>query len=330
MDLVQSDSGGWRGRSGAQYQARRMTVVGAEAFVPSNDVSRFGVFTIQSVRLGRVELEAAGRFERASVKTINNSFNRDFSLWSGAAGISFQPADAWNLGANYIRGARPPAPEELLADGLHVATQAYEVGNPGFKAETSDGFEAYVRYRGERARLSLTAYLTDFNGFISASPTGEEREDFPVFGYVQGNARFKGIEAAAGWDALKWSSGALSFDVSADYTRAQIEGVGPAPRIPPLRVRAGTDLKLGDLRLRGEAEWNDRQTRVAAFENPVAAYTLVNLSADWHPGGDDGPLTLIASANNLLDVVGRRAASFTREFVPLAGRDIRVTARVSF
>ena len=84
------------------------------------------------------------------------------------------------------------------------------------------------------------------------------------------------------------------------------------------------------MHLRGEVEWNDAQDRVAAFENPVRSFTMVNLSADWHPLGEDGPLTLILAANNLFDVVGRRAASFTRDFVPLAGRDVRLTAKISF
>ena len=39
---------------------------------------------------------------------------------------------------------------------------------------------------------------------------------------------------------------------------------------------------------------------------------------------------LIASANNLFDVTARRAASFTKDYVPLGGRDFRLTARFSF
>jgi iron complex outermembrane receptor protein len=89
-------------------------------------------------------------------------------------------------------------------------------------------------------------------------------------------------------------------------------------------------VQQGTLHLRGEVEWNDAQGRVAAHENPVRGFTLVNLSADWHPLGEEGPLTLLVSADNLFDVVGRRAASFTRDFVPLSGRDIRVTAKFSF
>jgi iron complex outermembrane receptor protein len=39
---------------------------------------------------------------------------------------------------------------------------------------------------------------------------------------------------------------------------------------------------------------------------------------------------LMLSANNIFDVDARRHASFTKDFVPLAGRDVRLSARVSF
>jgi len=41
-------------------------------------------------------------------------------------------------------------------------------------------------------------------------------------------------------------------------------------------------------------------------------------------------LTLILSGNNLFNAVGRRAASFTKDFVPIAGRDMRLTAKFAF
>lgn len=330
-DLIQSDRDGWRGRSGVQLLSRKMTIAGDEAFVPNNQVDRIGIFTLQSVKLGGgFEIEGAGRFERASVKAPQIGFDRSFDLWSGAAGLSFAPADGWKVGVNYTRGARAPSPEELLSDGLHVATQSYERGDPGFAIETSDGFEAYLRYLTPRAQFSLTGYMTDFGRFIAARPTGAAVEGLPVFQYAQLPARFKGFEASGSVEAFRWSGGALQIDAAADYTHAQLKGIGPVPRIPPLRLRGGAEVQHGDLRLRGEIEWNEKQTRVAAFENPVPAFTFVNLSADWHPMGEQGPVTLVLAADNLFDVVGRRAASFTRDFVPLPGRDIRITAKLAF
>lgn len=330
-DLVQPERGAWRGRSGVHHFSRRMTVEGAEAIIPNNSVERTGVFTLQSLKVGRgIEIELAGRYEIASVRTVAPGFSRHFDLWSGAAGVSWVPAAGWKLGINHVRGARAPSPEELLSDGVHVATQAYEQGDATFATERSRGFEAYVRYTGRRAELSLTGFATHFDNFIAAIPTGEEREGFPLFRYRQLPARYIGFEASGSVEVAKWGDNSLRLDLASDYTRARLSGVGPAPRIPPLRVRGGAELKLGDLRLHGEVEWNDRQNRVAAFENPVAAFTQVDLGADWHPFGEDGPLTLLLSASNIFDTVGRRAASFTRDFVPLPGRDVRMTVKMDF
>lgn len=329
-DLVQRDNGGWRGRSGVQYFTRKMTIVGPEAFVPDNTIARFGVFTLQSVKLGAFEIEGAARYERASTRSNPAGYDRAFDLWSGAAGLSFVPAEGWKVGANYIRGARAPAPEELLSDGLHIATQAYEVGNPAFRAETSDGFEAYLRYSNDRLSLSLTGFLTDFDSFIASVPTGSEIDDFPVFAFVQLPARFKGFEAEASFEAMRWDSGSLRLDAGADFVHAELKGAGPAPRIPPLRLRGGAEFRRGAVTLRGGVEWNRAQNRVATYENPTAAFTLVNLGADWKPFGEDGPLTLSVNADNLFDVIGRRATSVTRDFVPISGRDVRVSARFTF
>lgn len=330
LDLVQADHGGWRGRSGVQFAARKLNAIGEEAVVPANDITNFGIFTLQSYRLGAIEFEAAGRFERASVSANGTGFQRDFDLWSGASGLSVTPISGVKIGINYVHGERAPAPEELLSDGPHIASQAYEIGDPAFGIERSNGFEAYLKWSGDNASLSVTGYITDFTGFITPMPTGAVEDDLPVYQFTQHDARFQGFEASASVTPLRWDGGSLTIDGSADYTHAQLKGIGPVPRIPPLRLQGGIEVKQGGLRLRGEVEWNDRQARVPAFDTPTAGFTVVNLSADWHPLGEDGPLTLFLSANNLFDVDARRAASPTRDFAPLAGRDIRVSAKLSF
>jgi iron complex outermembrane receptor protein len=330
LDLVQKDNGGWRGRSGVQVLSRKLDIIGDEAFTPANQIDRIGLFTLQSLRIGSLEAEAAGRYEHAGVKAQSIGFDRSFDLWSGALGLAWLPADGLKIGATYSRGARAPSPEELLSDGVHIATQSYELGNPGFGIERSEGVEGYVRFERDAFCVSLTGYLTDFKDFISAVPDGAIEDGFPVYAYSQGNARFRGFEAEASARVAQWGDAELRLDGSADYVRADLKGIGPVPRIPPLRIQGGIEYGTPALRLRAEVEWNDRQNRVAALENPVDSFTLANLSADWHPLGSDGPLTIIASANNLFNVNGRRAASLTRDFVPIAGRDLRVSAIVRF
>src|SRR3546814_11468267 len=82
-------------------------------------------------------------------------------------------------------------------------------------------------------------------------------------------------------------------------SRATLSDVGPAPRIPPLRLLGGLELKQGDVwALRGEVEHATRQDRVAANETPTAAYTLTTLAVQWMPLGDR--ITLTVAANNMV------------------------------
>lgn len=330
-DLVQTRRGGWRGRSGLQYLTRKLAVTGDEAVVPDYTIDRIGFFTLQSLEIGGgFEIEGAGRFDQSKVHSNEGGFDRRFDLWSGAAGLSWKSGSGISLGANYVHGERAPSPEELLSDGVHVATQSFESGDRTLDSEASNGIEAYLRYQGTALGLSLTGYLTHFDNYIAPLNTGEEIEGFPVYQYTGVKAVFKGFEASGNYQAFAWDGGSLGFDAAADYTHARIEGIGPVPRIPPLRIRGGTELKLGNLNLRGEVEWNARQDRVGANESPTDAFTIVNLSADWHPFGEDGPVTIMLAADNLFDVVGRRSASFTSDFVPIAGRDVRLTTKFTF
>ena len=57
---------------------------------------------------------------------------------------------------------------------------------------------------------------------------------------------------------------------------------------------------------------------------------MVNASVDWHPLAANPELSLTLAANNLFDVVARRSTSQLKDYAPLAGRDIRLTARLDF
>ena len=65
------------------------------------------------------------------------------------------------------------------------------------------------------------------------------------------------------------------------------------------------------------------------METETDGYTLVNASVDWKPL-DGKDLTLGIAANNIFDVVARRHSSLLKDYAPLAGRDIRLTASFGF
>ena len=92
------------------------------------------------------------------------------------------------------------------------------------------------------------------------------------------------------------------------------------------RPEAQSDLADGRI----EVEHVTGQDRIADFETPTDGYTMVNASIAFHPFGDRNDSTITLSANNIFDVTARRHASFLKDYAPLAGRDIRISARVSF
>ena len=331
MELVQADRNGWRGATGIQYYFRDFNAIGSEAFVPQNDSEQFALFTLQEVTFGPFSVEASGRYESSRVDARAVAISRSFNALSGALGLSYGFGDNSKLGVNIARTARAPSAEELLSDGPHVATQSYEVGNPDFDLERSWSVEAFAKLRTGPVNVSITGFANWFDNFIYAFDTGTEEDDLPLFQYGQTNARYFGVELEADAPLAQFGGYTLSANVTGDIIRAKLaNGAGNVPRIPPARLRGGLDLSGDRLSFAGEVEWTADQNRVAPFETPTQGFTMVNATIDWMPLGRSGGVSLLLSANNIFNVVGRRHASFTKDFVPLAGRDIRATLRLSF
>lgn len=331
-EFVQSERNGWRGVIGGQYQQRDLSAIGAEAFIPPNELEAFALFTVQEIRLGDFEVEGAARYENASVRSDTVNFDRSFDAFSGALGLAYAPADSGvRLGINLSRAERAPAPEELLSNGPHIATQAFEIGDPSFITEKSWGGEIYARYESETVELSATLFVNAFDDFIFEAETGEEEDGLPVFQFFQADATYWGVELNGSAQLGSIGGFKLVTDGVLDFVRASIDnGGGPVPRIPPLRILGGIEAQSGALDLRAEVEWTADQDRVTSFETATDGFTLVNASLSWRPLGKDSGVTLLASANNIFDVDARRHASFTKDFVPLSGRDFRISARLSF
>jgi iron complex outermembrane receptor protein len=330
LELVQADRNGWRGVTGLQFFNRDFAAVGEEAFVPQNLTSQIGLFTLQELELGGLGVELAGRYERTDVISRQAGFDRDFNAFSVAAGLSYDLAPQVKVGFSASRAERAPSAEELLSNGPHIATQAFEVGNPDLVTEKSWGGELYLRGQRHGTRFALSLYGNRFDDYIFEAATGEEEDDLPVFAYQQRDATYYGVEAELAVPVAEAGGFRFVADGVADYVRAKIKGGGNVPRIPPLRLLGGIEAQSTNLDGRLEVEWTADQDRVAAYETATDGFTLVNASLAWRPWGRDRNISLVLSANNIFDVEARRHASFTKDYVPLAGRDLRVSGRVSF
>lgn len=335
LELAQAQRGGWTGASGVQYMRRDFNVIGEEAFLPRNSSAQLGLFTVQSVKLGALELEGGVRYERAMLRAKPGddqpqffAGERNFDAFSGSLGFAYRFADNWRAGLNFAHAERAPAAEELFANGPHAATQTFEIGNPQLGKERANGVEALLRGSGAGWSVELSGYYTRFDGYIFDDRTGEEEDGLPVFQIQQGDAEYYGFEAQAEVTLARAGDWSFGVDGLVDYVHATIDDYGPAPRIPPLRLLGGLAAKSGSFDLRAEVEHVTAQDRIARNETATPAFTLVNAELAFRPWGDDRPLSIVVSANNIFDVEARRHASFLKDYAPLAGRDIRITAKL--
>ncbi|MBL4618750.1 MAG: TonB-dependent receptor [Marinicaulis sp.] len=331
IELLEKEFGNFRGASGVQFKHRDFEAIGDEAFTPPNITTQFGVFTVREYETGNWHVQLAGRYEYTDIKANSVNLSRSFDGISLSAGLGVEPKENLFFGINLLRTERPPAPEELFSDGPHLATNAFEIGDPDLGMEIARGVD--VSLHGEFGRFSATVngFYTDYRNFIALIPNGAEQDELPVFEFIARYAVFKGFEAEV--DADLFSLGA--FDVMAraqvDYVRANFKnGGGDVPRIPPLRSILGMEATSSHLDLRGEVEIASRQNKIAAIELPTDGYTLVNLAATWRPGGEDSGLSVQLRADNVTNEEARLHTSFLKDVAPLPGRNIKLTLRATF
>lgn len=330
IELKQRDTDGWHGASGIQYYQRDLEAIGAEAFVPPNETSQWGFFTVQEYQPSALGIEGALRVEFTDVEAPTLGLQNDFTAFSAAIGVNYELDGGTQLGINASRAERAPAAEELYSDGPHIATQTFEVGDPSLDTEKSFGGELFVRHEGPRFAASATVWAQWFDDFIYLAETGLEEDELPLFVYQQQGADYWGIEVEAGATLVDQGDFQLRGTLVADYVRATLEDGSPVPRIPAFRLGGGLEADIGDFVVGGDVEFVAEQDRVADFEAPTDGYALVGASVGWRPFGNDNETLLLLQANNLFDVDARRHASYTKDFAPLAGRDIRLSARFSF
>ncbi|MEO1222375.1 MAG: TonB-dependent receptor, partial [Pseudomonadota bacterium] len=318
---------------GAQFASRDFSAIGEEAFVAPNETTQIAIFTAQEMDIGFAQLEAAGRYERVDVESDPLGLERDFDLFSGAVTLAGEiEGDKGRVGLTASRTERAPAGEELFANGPHIATQSFEIGDPDLGTETAWGLEAFIRMSQGGASFSVSAFVQAFEDYIFLDPTGEEEDDLPVFQFLQSDAQFFGFEADAIVPLIENDGYSLTADLRASYVEAKLSGdlSGPVPRIPPLTLLAALDADVDAFTLRGEVQHSGSQGSVREFETETESFTFVNAYLTWRPLENNQNLTLQLAGENLFDTTGRRHSSFTKDFVTLPGRNIRVSARFSF
>jgi len=320
VEIVMPRRGGWNSAYGLQGLSRDFDAAGDEAYVPPVEITELGVYTLHRYDMDSWGLEGGLRFDTRDLDSPIGG-QRDFSNVSASAGVYFKPVEALFLGLSLSRNGRAPTEAELFAEGPHIATRAFELGDADLDSEKVTSIEATVHWEQGPWTADLHLFRADYDGFIDLRPTGAEEDELPVFAYVQTDAEFHGMEARLDYQAWQSGEDGLTLGLGYDYVRGDTD-LGPPARIPPWSLNGKAELDLGPWTTRLTVRRVGEQDRVTDFELPTDAYTTADLYLGWSPDREQG-LTLYVEGRNLGDAEVREHTSFLKDLTPLPGRNLR-------
>jgi iron complex outermembrane receptor protein len=330
-----------KGAIGVDYSDKTLDAFGDEAFITKTDSNSFGGFVYETADWANgFGLEGGARIEQAKRK--NMSGDADFDLFSASLGAHQHWENGWFVGVQASHTERAPNESELYADGLHLATEQYEVGDSNLDKEKGLNLEATARWESEQASFGVNVFRTKFDGFVYLAPgsvdhgTGPETEieGLPVYQFLQQDATFTGAEI---YGKAYLPEGLLkadwTLDGGIDVVSGELDAGGNVPYLPPLTVNAGATADWQLWSAGAHVTWADDQTDAGAGDYPTDGYTQLDLRADLKLSelgyGREGT-SLFIDARNVTDEEIRYSTSVLKDKLPAPGRNIRVGVRATF
>jgi iron complex outermembrane receptor protein len=327
LELRHRPVGNVEGAFGIQTFSRDFAAIGAEAYIVPVSTADTGLFVVERFDTGDWGLEGGLRIETRKVDTATAS--RSFDTASGSAAVFIRPRQDVFIALTGALSERAPTDVELFANGAHLATRAFEVGDANLSPERALSFDLTARIDQEDWSAEGALFVADYDGFIGLFPTGAEQDELDVFQYAQQDARIWGFEARVERELGSYNDWDFRSELIAEFVHGELESGGNLPRIPPLGLSAMIEAERGIATAHLEVQWASEQDEIADFELPTDSYTLVNTQLVLRPVADQD-VRLILEARNLTDEEARLHTSFLKDFLPLPGRNFRAALSVAF
>jgi iron complex outermembrane receptor protein len=315
-----------QGTLGLQWQRVELEATGEEAFIPSTTTRSVGLFGFQRHDLEAASLEYGFRLDQQRISGAPTG-SYDGNAVNGSVGTVWPVRDSLSLVGQLTYSERHPSATELYADGPHVATQQFEVGDPDLDTERGLMAEIALRFGGGRLGGELRAFSSRYHDFIFLDATGAEADGLPVFRYRQADSRFDGVEAEL---EVPLGDGAWAIAFTGEYLRGRLEDGGDLPRMPPLGLGARLQYDEGPWSAGLAFSRHFQQDRVAEGELETDAYTMLDADLVFRPDWLANGVVLFLRGRNLLDEDARLHTSPLKDQLPLPGRSIGGGVRVTF
>ncbi|BCN94259.1 ligand-gated channel [Thiomicrorhabdus immobilis] len=285
----------------------------------------------------------------------NNS--RTFDVFSGSLGSTYRIDSNWSVAANLASGFRAPSIFELYAGGEHGGVQAYQLGNPDLKAETSLNTDLSLRWQTPKTQMVATVYQNwvdnyiylanelEADGVTLTTTTSESGATIPVMKAQQTNAVIHGLEFSLNHQFNQaWSTDlALELIDGADTRNNQ-----DLPLMPANNLRINVHYQPSDFaglqqqKITLGVKLVDSKNASGLYEPfsqfdtmPIGtasteAYALWNLGYQTQVKLDKQTLHLTAAVENLFDTAYVDFLNTYKGYTLNTGRNIQLKARLDF
>ncbi len=181
VELEHEKLGPFKGAVGYQTNHSDFSALGAEAFIPPVETDSHAVFLFEEIASGDLRWQFGLRYDHTEVQSrtfgeFDPGKNLNFNALSGSAGVVWTLPQDYSVAFNAGFTQRAPTYVELLANGPHLATGAFERGDSRLGLEQSLGLDLTLRKSSGFVTGSVSAFYNRFNDYIGLFPTGRSFE----------------------------------------------------------------------------------------------------------------------------------------------------------
>ncbi|GHT12687.1 TonB-dependent receptor [Bacteroidia bacterium] len=293
----------WTLIAGSQGMYQTNKNQGEEELIPNAATTDAGIFAMADYHYSDKAYWQTGL--RVDGRHIDSDISKSYFAFNFSTGI-FQPLTKNLLArANLSSGYRAPNMFELLSDGVHEGTNRYEIGSPTLKTENSYQIDASLDYKNEHFELFLNPYFNYIRNYIYLQPSGETRDEQPVYHYTQAHAYLYGGETGFHFHPhpLDW----LHLEGSYSATFGEDAGHQDLPLMPSQKINATIRASFSGNKTASKFSvylqelYSYTQNRIAEYETSTGAYNLINAGLSFEFQFGKQTILFNAAVNNLFN-----------------------------
>jgi iron complex outermembrane recepter protein len=341
MELKHDPWGVWQGVFGLQYTDVDFSAVGAEAFLPGSTTKTAAAFWIEHADIGDWQFDVGMRYDDVDIDVPNTlvpeegsigpGSDADFAPFSASAGAIWHINDTLDLVFSVAHAERAPNVDELYANGPHIATQVFEIGDANLDKEANLHFEVGARATLGQFTASASVFSDNFNDYIYQEFTGEEEDGLPVALWLQQDAEFVGGEVELAYDFEPIRYGNVRAFAFGDIVEGELSNNDNVPLQPPARTGLGIDWEYQGFSANTTWIHAFKQDNTAPFETDTPSYDLLNAELAYTmPNNGQLDWQVYVQGQNLIDEDIRNSTSTLKDFAPQIGRNVIVGVRMYF